>query len=350
MKKITILHTGGTIASKVDYTTGGVSNLSSPEELLAQYPELQEIAQVKARFIANMSSDDMRFWHWNALSKAASEALSDCDGIIITHGTDTLHYTAIALHYALLGTPVPIVLVGSQRSSDRGSSDAAQNLLGAARYIADDKALPGVFVAMHQTSSDSPIAILRAINSRKMHSSRRDAFKNVNNRLAALVHEDSVELVEPPKPQKEFSLTKFKEGLRIGMCYAHPNMHAQELACYDGYDALILLGTGLGHFPINSVDDATKEHGKIQKALAKLAKKLPVVMSTQAIYGRINLEVYSAGRKHQELGVLGHGLGFTPETLFVKTAWLLSQGLDVKKHLGADYGDVVERTAEDAYE
>ena len=148
LPRVSILHTGGTIASKVDYRTGAVVAQFNPDELIALFPELLEMANIESRLLANMQSDDMRFAHYNIIARAVLEELNKgVKGVIVTQGTDTLHFTAAALSFALEGLNVPVVVVGSQRSSDRGSSDAATNLMGALRFIGEG--IPGVYIAMH---------------------------------------------------------------------------------------------------------------------------------------------------------------------------------------------------------
>ncbi|MFT4250339.1 MAG: Glu-tRNA(Gln) amidotransferase subunit GatD [Candidatus Woesearchaeota archaeon] len=348
LPRVDILHTGGTIASKVDYATGGVSNLFAPEELLALYPELQGVAATRASFVANMSSDDMRFDHYNLLVEAVKDALtSKPSGIVITHGTDTLHYTAAALHYALQGVTVPVVLVGSQRSSDRGSSDAASNLLAAIRFCTHKDSPSGVFVAMHESSSDESVAIHQGVFTRKMHTSRRDAFKTINASLVAKVRKEEVSVLRKLDSASTFSPVLFDTRLRIGMLYAHPHMYAQEVSSYKGFDGLIVLGTGLGHLPISVTDEYTQEHEKIFSSLNKLS--CPVIMASQCVHGRINLQVYSPGRRLQEAGVLGHDLALSAEALFCKLAYLLSTKQDASL-IASDMGDVVLCTREDSYE
>jgi len=184
---ITILHTGGTIASKVDYETGGVIARFSPEELLEMFPELKKIVNLKSRLIANMWSEDINFKHYNLLAKEIEKEIkSGVNGIIITHGTDTLHYTSAALAFILDDLTIPVILVGSQRSSDRGSSDAALNLICACNFIANSK-FQDVAICMHSSMQDDSCLILPATKSRKLHSSRRDAFKAVNTEPIALV-------------------------------------------------------------------------------------------------------------------------------------------------------------------
>ncbi|MFH0752886.1 MAG: Glu-tRNA(Gln) amidotransferase subunit GatD [archaeon] len=327
LKTISILHTGGTIASKVDYETGAVNAKFTPEEIVGMFPELKEIANIGSQLVSNMVSEDMRFEHYNALAEAVErEILGGADGVIITHGTDTLHYSSAALSFILENVPVPVVLVGAQRSSDRGSSDAAMNLLCAAEFIVKTD-YAGVAVCMHKSESDDVCIIAPGTKVRKMHTSRRDAFKVINCGPLAEVDfrtRKITALEVPEKQEGKFAVKPIKGGLKVGLIYAHPQMFAKEFGCFDDFKGLVLAGTGLGHFPITESDDLTKENKKIFAAIKALAGKMPVVMAPQTIYGALQMNVYSPGRLIQEAGVLGNFSDMTPETTFVKLAWLLS--------------------------
>jgi len=328
LPKITILHTGGTIASKVDYSTGAVVAKFSSEELLELFPELKKIANIDSVLVSNMMSDDMRFNHYNIIAEEVTKAVKkSVKGVIVTHGTDTLHYTASALSFMLKNISIPVVLVGSQRSSDRGSSDSASNLLAATRFIKKSKG-SGVFVCMHKTSGDEEWGVIRGTNARKMHSSRRDAFKPVNDHYYATISKKKVDIHESESinvnPKNKLVFHKLNPKLKIGLLYIHPNMFVEEFNNYKDFDGLVLIGTGLGHAPISDFDEATKSHLKNRIVIKELASKMPVAMTTQTINGRINMNVYTPGRVLQEIGVLGNGLNLTPETAFMKLAFLLS--------------------------
>lgn len=366
---ITILHTGGTIASKVDYETGGVISRYSPEELLAQFPELRGMVNVESRLVRNMFSEDMRFAHYNLLAKEIEkEILKGSTGIIITHGTDTLHYTAAALSFMVRNSPVPILLVGAQRSSDRPSSDAAPNLVAAVRVITKTD-FAGVAVCMHESMNDTNAVLLPGLQCRKMHSTRRDAFKAVNampwatismasgavtfmrqdypKRSAGSAGAPSNPPINMPKP----TITLFNEKLKIGMLYAHPQMYAEELKHYEEYDGLVILGVGVGNVPVNVIDDETKEHAKILSALKSLVKgDVAVVMALETIYGSVEHTIYTTGRIIAEAGVLGHGTRITPETAFIKLAWLLSNHkTHWKEHWNQDICGELGSPAADGY-
>ncbi|MBU2638809.1 MAG: Glu-tRNA(Gln) amidotransferase subunit GatD [Nanoarchaeota archaeon] len=348
LKTIAILHTGGTISSKVDYSTGAVNPHFTPEELIAMFPEIKDIANIRSRLIRNMASDDMRFAHYNILAKEVEkEVKNNAEGVIITHGTDTMHHTSAALSFILEGLSIPVLLVGAQRSSDRGSSDAAINLVSAVQFMAKSD-FAGVAVCMHKSMDDDVCSILPGTNARKMHSSRRDAFKAVNAEPIAEVEGSNVKMLHSSYRKKgdgKLRLMPLKEELKIGMLVSHPNMFASEVSAYEGFNGLVLEGTGLGHMPINEIDSMTKEHKKIFKAIEKLAKKMPVVMSCQTIYGRVDMNVYTPGRLLQEIGILGNLSPMTPETTFIKLAWLLSNHpKDVKKLIMENLrGEIVKR-------
>lgn len=328
LKAISILHTGGTIASQVDYETGAVTAKFTPEDLLSMFPELKDVANIQSRLMRNMASDDMRFAHYNLMAKEIEKEIkSGTNGIIITHGTDTMHYTSAALAFMLHDLPVPVILVGSQRSSDRGSSDAVMNLICAAKVIAQSD-FCDVAICMHKNTNDDLCVLLPATKSRKMHTSRRDAFQAVNSKPWAEIEAHSgIKFLRDDYRQRQnvqLKIMPIKENLKIGLVKAHPNMFTKELEAYEGFDGLVLEGTGLGHFPINEIDEFTKEHKKILKTIGKLAKTMPVVMAPQTIYGRLQMNVYTPGRIIQDAGVIGNYSDMTPETTFIKLAWLLS--------------------------
>ncbi|MBS3145559.1 Glu-tRNA(Gln) amidotransferase subunit GatD [Candidatus Woesearchaeota archaeon] len=329
LKTVAVLHTGGTIASEVDYETGAVTPRFSPEELIEMFPEIEEIINVKSRLIANISSEDMNFSHYNLLAKEIEKEVKEkVDGIIITHGTDTMHYTSAALSFILENLDIPVVLVGSQRSSDRGSTDAKINLISAARFIAETD-FSEVTICMHENMEDKTCLIFPACKVRKMHTSRRDAFKTVNVKPWARVHyKDRVEILDSrfrKKENRKLKLNLFKENLKVGFLKAHPNMKADEIRMYSNFDGLVLEGYGMaGNLPINKTDKLTAENEMILNELKKLASKIPVLAVSQTIFGKINMNVYSTGRLMQEIGILGNLLDMTPETAFIKLAWLLS--------------------------
>jgi len=338
-KTIAILHTGGTVASKVDYETGGVIAKFTPEELIDMFPEIEEVVNVKSKLIGNFMSENLRFEDYNKIAKAVKEELEEADGIIITHGTDTLHYTSAALSFILQGLAKPVLLVGAHRSSDRGSSDAAMNLICAVEFIAKTEYY-GVGVCLHKSMNDDICEVLPGLKCRKLHSSRRDAFKVINDSVIGDIDYKTRKVhIFKAFEQKENKITlrEFNPDIKVGILKSRPNLFAEELDCYDKYDGLVLEGTGLGHMPIES----HKENEKILQKLTKLAKKIPILMSTQCIFGRVNLNVYSPGRELQNIGIQGNYSDMHPELAYIKLSWLLSNfdQNDVKKLLMEELRD-----------
>ncbi|MBI2574444.1 Glu-tRNA(Gln) amidotransferase subunit GatD, partial [Candidatus Woesearchaeota archaeon] len=361
-----ILHTGGTIAARVDYKTGGVTGLFSADEMLALFPELKGIADIRSRKIMQLQSEMVRFPHYNVMAREIEKEISNgTDGIILTHGTDTLHYSSAALAFALENLPIPVILVGAQRSSDRGSTDAALNLISAAYFIANS-GFAGVAICMHEGISDTSCLVLPATKTRKMHTSRRDAFRPVNAKAIARVNYEerridflakdygNVSVKSGNNSGKEkLQLKFFNEKLKVAIIKTHTNMYAGQFAAYRGYDGLVLEGTGLGHIPNEQIDDFTAENRKIQEAVEELIKSgTVVVMSPQTIYGRIQMKVYTPQRELMGIGVLGHLSDMTPETAFIKLAWLLSNysreeaRTMIAKNLR---GELSDRTEEEAF-
>jgi glutamyl-tRNA(Gln) amidotransferase subunit D len=181
------LSTGGTIASKVDYRTGAVTPILTAEELNSSVPELAEIANIDTEVLFSEYSENIMPEHWLKIAKKLEEySNSNYSGIIIAHGTDTMHYTSSFLSFALAGYPIPIALVGSQRSSDRASSDAALNLIGATKFLVESKT-KGIYVIMHYDESDETIACHFGTRVRKNHTSKRSAFQTVGDDPAYLI-------------------------------------------------------------------------------------------------------------------------------------------------------------------
>ncbi len=328
---IILLHVGGTIASKVDYSTGGVSAQMEPDELLDAIPELKNIARIKTKILSNTLSENIRFDDYNVIAKEILESLDEnIVGVIISHGTDTLHYSTAALSFMLQKIKIPVVFVGSQRSSDRPSTDSVLNLISAAKFISDQvsKAAPltGVFASMHSNSDDDYCDIYSGLNLRKLHSSRRGAFKQINSSPVAQVYSSGKINYSPIKNIEDldplFEPAFFRTEIKVGILKSHPNLFEEELSAFKNFDGLIIEGTGLGHLPVES-DSSNKEHKKISSLLVEMSKKIPIVISSQCINGSTNLNIYRTGRIIKRAGVLEAGAIIT-ETAFIKLAWLLS--------------------------
>lgn len=337
LNKIMILHTGGTIASKVDYKTGAVSSKFTPEELLNLYPSLNEKADLHVKMIGNLFSEDMRFDHYNLMLEEIKLAVeNECCGVIISHGTDTLHYTSAALEYSLENLSIPVIIVGAQRSSDRPSSDAYSNLNAAIDFIINNNSqnlkFNRVGVCMHKNISDDSFLILDSINLKKMHSTRRDAFKQINYLPFVKIENGNIEILRDEllsicEDKKKLSFVKYNSSIKIGFFKVHPNLFPEEISALSIYDVVIIEGTGLGHLGINEIDKVTKIHTRNLNALRELVKTTKLIMGVQTVYGEVNMDVYSTGRYLQQIGVLGNHMNLTTESLFVRSAYCLSKSM-----------------------
>ena len=349
---IAILHTGGTLASRVDYETGAVSSRFKPEELIELFPEINEIANIKSVFISNMFSDQMVFDDYIKIAKAVlKEADSEgIKGIIIGHGTDTMHYTAAALSFMFEHIKIPVILVGSQRSSDRGSSDAPMNLICAIEFI-NKTSFHGIAICMHESHSDDACLILPGTKTRKIHTSRRDAFKAINDKPIARVNYKTrtVELFKKVEKEKPIhNILKPKLETKVGILKTYPNMSSSVIKAFKGYKGLVIEGTGLGHMPIAE----SNENKKIFNEIKKLIKSgCIVVMASQCIFGSVNMNVYSIGRDLLNLGVVP-AEDMTAETAYIKLAWLLAnyKRTQVKELITKNLrGEIKDRILPDEY-
>ena len=311
---IAVLGTGGTIASYVDYRTGAVHPAVTAEELVFSVPELLDVANIRARVVYSIYSENMKPENWQRLAReAAAELTESARGVLIPHGTDTLHFTAAALSFMLRDLTSPVVVVGSQRSSDRPSSDAASNLLCGARVATAD--FGEVVAVMHAETSDSYDWIHRATKVRKMHASRRDAFRSMNaTPLGKVWPEGPVELAEPVQPRSKGPV-KVDDKLDpdVVLLHFYPGMNPAVLENgIQGAHGVVLAGTGLGH---TAQDLIPVIHRAIRDGV-------PVVMTTQTLQGRVSMRVYDTGRDLIKAGVIS-GEDMLPEVAYVKLMWVL---------------------------
>lgn len=336
---ISLIGTGGTIACYVDYRTGAVHPASSAEELAFSVPEIFDICNVKSQVAYQLLSENIEVPHWKTLAKLVAEELNNgVSGVVIPHGTDTLGYTAAALSLLLENISGPVVLVGAQRSSDRPSSDSTQNLLAAAT-IAATSDLGEVVVVMHAETSDTFSLIHRGARVRKFHTSRRDAFRTVNDPPLGKVENGIVTFSAPyHKKTKGPVITHTKMEKDVAIVYYYPGMKPQDIPKKKG---LILVGTGLGHVSKNLIPHIKKliKAGTI------------VVMTSQCFFGRVNMRVYSTGRDLIKAGVIS-GEDMLPETAYIKLMWALANSTakaEIETLMTTNYaGEISQRTTGDA--
>lgn len=317
LPNVTLLGTGGTVASRLDYRTGSVIPAFTPEELFSAVPELVSAVNLTPKTLYQILSENFRPEYWVRTAEAiAKEIESGVNGVIIGHGTDTMCTTGAALSYFLRNLPVPVVLVGSQRSSDRPSSDGPRNILYAAK-LAGHENFAEVVVCMHGGTSDSYNLIHRATRCRKMHSSRRDTFRTLDDIPLGKIDEKKVtwfkDDVRPRCPAEDFILDT-KMDQRVGMLYSYPGMNPDILdSMVDrGYHGIVIIGTGLGHVgtdmfpPLERCQD----------------EEIPVVLVVEPLFGYVHLRVYETGRDMLARGVIEGG-NMLPSSAYTKLIWVL---------------------------
>lgn len=323
LPKVVFIGTGGTIASYVDYRTGAVHPALSAPEMVNAVPELREYANIDAKVLFSIFSENMKVEHWQQLAEAVTDEINNgADAIVIPHGTDTMGYTAAALSFMLGNIPKPVVLVGAQRSSDRPSSDASSNLTAAVRFCVKGNTA-GVFVIMHDTPGDDSFAVHIGTRVRKMHTSRRDAFESIN--VSPIAHLDKEGVITFTKEgrrtnsEKAVARTKMERSTVLLQYYPgmEPSLFEDIMMKSKG---IVISGSGLGHVNENMVPLIKKacDNGSV------------VVITSQCLNGRTNLNVYNTGRDMTSAGAISV-LDMLPETAYVKLMWALANSANVQE-------------------
>jgi glutamyl-tRNA(Gln) amidotransferase subunit D len=345
---VKLLGTGGTIASRLDYRTGAVIPAFSPGELYGSVPELADICNLETEKLFGVFSENMGPEQYRILAEKVGEAIRDgYDGVVVGHGTDTMHHTAAALSYMVQRPPVPVVMVGSQRSSDRPSSDAAQNLINAA-WAAGHGPIAEVLVCMFGPTSDRYNLLHRGTRVRKMHSSYRSTFRTVGDIPVAMVDGPTITPFKddwlPRRTDRDVTVQPVFDE-RVTLTYYYPGMRPDVIdALVDcGYKGIVIAGTGLGH--VNRL---------IYPALERANEAgVQLYMTLQTLWGFVQMHVYETGREILELGVVPLG-NMLPEVGYIKLGWALGVHPDdpdsVRRLMTTPLaGDITEREPHDGY-
>ena len=314
---VTLLGTGGTIASRLDYRTGAVIPAFTPGELYGAVPELANICNLKTKKLFGVFSENMAKDEYITLAKCIGEEIADgADGIVIGHGTDTMGHTGAILSYMVQSSPVPIIVVGSQRSSDRPSSDAALNLIHAVRAAAYGD-IAEVQLCMFGPTSDRYGLLHRGTRVRKMHSSYRSTFRTIGDIPMCIVSRNDFHYITkdyvPRDPERKVSIDAVYND-RVSILYYYPGMNPDlvDALVEKGYKGIVIAGTGLGH---------------VNKPLYPAIKKatdrgVHVVMTVQTLWGYVRMYVYETGRDLLDIGVVPLD-NMLPETAMMKLCWVL---------------------------
>lgn len=328
---IDLIATGGTIASRIDYRTGGVVMAMEPEEIFASLPELfNEISFSKIKSLFSMGSEDMYSKQWSKMAKEAANSINDgVAGVVITHGTDIMAYSSAALSFMLPNVPTPVVFTGAQRSSDRGSYDGAINLIAASR-VAAHADFSGVMICMHESTEDTYCQLSRGTKVRKMHTSRRDAFKTINEiPMARIDTEGKIERILSDLPERSKDGVDPKPDFeeKVTLIKIHPGITPELLEWYidKGTRGVIIEGTGLGHVPTFPPEEENRSW--IPAFERARDEDIFIGMTSQCLNGRVHPFVYRALRTGYQLGVTFLD-DMLPETAFIKLGWVLGNHPD----------------------
>ncbi|HPS65243.1 MAG TPA: Glu-tRNA(Gln) amidotransferase subunit GatD [Ignavibacteria bacterium] len=322
---VKLLGTGGTIASRLDYRTGAVIPAFTPGELYGSVPELADICNLETEKLYGVFSENMGPEQWIGTAKAIGREIEKgVQGIVIGHGTDTMHHTAAALSFMVQNSPVPIVMVGSQRSSDRPSSDAALNLMHSVKTAADSD-IAEVMVCMFGPTSDEYGLLHRGTRVRKMHSSYRSTFRTIGDIPIATVDREKITPLtndyKKRRNDKNVTVnTSFEE--KVSIVYYYPNMKPDIIDSLidNGYRGIVIAGTGLGH---------------VNKPLYPALKRardnnIAVYMTVQTLWGYVQMYVYDTGRDLMDIGIIP-AANMLPEVAYIKLCWALGQTNDLEE-------------------
>ncbi|MEJ2636649.1 MAG: Glu-tRNA(Gln) amidotransferase subunit GatD [Calditrichia bacterium] len=344
---VKLLGTGGTIASRLDYRTGAVIPAFSPGELYGSVPELADFCNLETEKLYGVFSENMGPEQWIGTAQAIGKEIEKgTHGIVIGHGTDTMHHTAAILSFMVQNSPIPIVMVGSQRSSDRPSSDAALNLIHAVKTAAESD-IAETLVCMFGPTSDQYGLLHRGTRVRKMHSSYRSTFRTIGDIPLAMVDRKKItplrgDYKKRRQDQNVTINTAFEE--KVSIVYYYPNMKPDiiESLIDNGYRGIVIAGTGLGHVnkPLYTSLKRAHEAG------------IAVYMTVQTLWGYVQMYVYETGREIMELGVIP-AANMLPEVAYVKLGWALGQTKDLEKvkeiMLTPIAGEITEREPYNGY-
>jgi len=354
LPNVSILSFGGTISSKVDYKTGGVYADYTAEDFVEMLPELKGIANLKAEKVMGIMSEDFDPEVWQLMARRIAGELNenDVDGVVVTQGTDTLHFSTAAMSFFIRNLNKPVVFTAAQRSIDRGSSDAFSNLLCAVHAAAKFDGA-AVFTCMHGTSDDSYCILNRGTKVRKMHTSRRDAFRPINELPLAKVFENgNIEILNNnyKKRNNEKIEVADKFEHKTAIVYVYPGMDPEILDYYrkEKYKGIVIAATGLGH-----VSTLNPKQSLVKKIKELTDNGIPVIITSQTLYGRVHPYVYTNLRKLSvELNCI-FAEDMLPETAYIKLGWVLPQAKDieeVKEMMLTNYaGEISERSDEVAF-
>ena len=313
MKKILVIGTGGTIASAP--TENGLAPALSADALLEAIPYAASICEVECTQAFSLDSTNVRPGHWLILSDIIRENYDAYDGFVVTHGTDTLAYTAAGLSYLIENSRKPIVLTGAQKPMGEDVTDAKKNLIDALTYASDDES--------HNVCVVFNGSVIAGTRARKNYSKRFDAFSSVNFPEVARIQGGRItRFINEPYVGK----TVFFDYINpcIGLIKLVPGTSKDLISYYlDKYDGVVIESVGVGGIP-----EYSDFYGEIQKALEK---GKTVVMTTQVPNEGSDISVYEVGNILKRTSHVLEAYDMTGEAVLTKLMWALGQTSDREK-------------------
>lgn len=316
MKRILMIATGGTIASK--RVKEGLKPLISSKEILSYVPDAKNFCETDTLQLFNIDSTNMQPKHWILIGKAIEEHYQDYDGFVICHGTDTMAYTAAALSYLVQNSPKPIVITGAQKPIDMEITDAKTNLQDSLRFAACDKSY-GVTIVFDGK-------VIAGTRGKKERTKSYNAFSSINFPYIATIQDDHIIFYLDDKSSLTESVSFYHQlNSNVALLKLIPSMDASVLEYMAAhYDAVIIESFGVGGLPSH---ESTDFYPVIEK-WAKQGKT--VVMTTQVTNEGSNMSVYEVGRTIKREFELLESYDMTLEATVTKLMWILGQTKDRK--------------------
>ena len=315
MKKILMIATGGTIASR-----GGAEGLEpglTPEELLSMVPEIREFCTPDSVQIFNIDSTNITPEHWVRIAETIRDKYDEYDGFVLCHGTDTMAYTAAVLSYMVQHSPKPIVLTGSQKPIDREDTDGRINLRDSFLYAASEKACDVVIVFQGK--------VIAGTRAKKIRTKSYNAFDSVDFPELARIRDGKIitYIMTPKREKPEFYL---RLNRRVGLISLTPGMDSELLdVCFRLNDAVVLSGYGTGGIPDGEYYGFYDVIGKWQD------KGKTLVVTTQVQSEGSDMSIYRVGRGLKNRFSLLESYDMTYESILAKLMWILAQTKDPEK-------------------
>jgi len=329
LPSVSLISTGGTIASKIDYNTGAVKWLMEPHEILSLAPEMSDIVQInKIESPFAIASENMSYQHWKKIAETTARLINKDEAVIITHGTDTLHFTSAALSFMLKNLSKPVILTYSQRSTDRGSTDTNLNLICSSHLAKSN--IAEVMLVGHGESSDTYCLANRGTKVRKCHTSLRSTFRPINELpIAKIFPNGSIKILNKKykkrTDEKVTADTKFEEKVALIKYYPGASPDILDFLTEKKYKGVVIETTGLGHVAVKE-----SKYNWLPSIKKAINAGLTICAAPQTLYGKLNPLVYSPGREISKLGVI-YLEDILPETAYVKLGFVLGHTKDSKE-------------------